>query len=79
METHWTCTDVVAEQLFVISGKSWQSGKVSGDWKKRNIVPIYFKGRKEDLKAGHYRPVILSSVPGMIVEEILLEDRLHEG
>jgi len=58
----------------VISDKLWLWGKVSGDWKKGNITPICNKGRKED--PGYYRPVILSSVPGMIIEHILMEDML---
>jgi len=27
--------DTVIKQLFMISEKSWHSGKVPGDWKKR--------------------------------------------
>jgi len=28
--------------------RSWQSGEVSGDWRKGNIACIFKKGRKED-------------------------------
>ncbi|CAM5073386.1 unnamed protein product [Natator depressus] len=66
--------DVIAEPLAIIFENSWRLGEVPDYWKKANVVPIFKKGKKEDL--GNYRPVSLISVPGKIMEQVLKESIL---
>ena len=51
--------------------KLWQSGEAPGDMKKGNTIPIFKKSEKDD--CWNCQPISLSSVPGMIIEQILLE------
>ncbi|KFO93867.1 hypothetical protein N320_12933, partial [Buceros rhinoceros silvestris] len=61
---------VTAKLLSITSQQSWQTGEAPADWRLANVTPIYKKGRKED--PGNYRPVSLTSVPGKLMEQIIL-------
>ncbi|KAK4826385.1 hypothetical protein QYF61_008056 [Mycteria americana] len=50
--------------------QSWLTGEVPADWRLANVTPIFKKGRKED--PGNYRPVSLTSLPGKLMEQIIL-------
>uniref|UniRef100_A0A8B9CHE2 Reverse transcriptase domain-containing protein n=1 Tax=Anser brachyrhynchus TaxID=132585 RepID=A0A8B9CHE2_9AVES len=61
--------DIIAGPLSIIQ-RSWEYGEVPVDWKLAN-VPIFKKGKKED--PSNYRPVSFTSVPGKIMEKMILE------
>ncbi|GAB0209474.1 mitochondrial enolase superfamily member 1 [Grus japonensis] len=62
--------DVTAGPLSIIYQRSWESGEVLADWKLSNVIPVYEKGMRGD--PGNYRPFSLTSVPGKIMEKIIL-------
>ncbi|KAK4825038.1 hypothetical protein QYF61_023042 [Mycteria americana] len=62
--------DVLTKPLSIIYQQSWLTGEVPADWRLANVTPICKKGRKED--PGNYRPVSLTSVPGKLMEQIIL-------
>ncbi|KAK4805387.1 hypothetical protein QYF61_003960, partial [Mycteria americana] len=62
--------DVLTKPLSIIYQQSWLTGEVPADWRLANVTPIFKKGRKED--PGNYRPVSLTSVPGKLIQQIIL-------
>ncbi|KFV88681.1 hypothetical protein N308_12797, partial [Struthio camelus australis] len=63
--------DIIARPLSIILERSWQSGEVPEDWKKANVTPVFQKGHKEE--PGNSRPVSLTSIPGKVREQLILE------
>ncbi|KFQ73584.1 hypothetical protein N337_02613, partial [Phoenicopterus ruber ruber] len=62
--------EVLTRPLSIVYQQSWLTREVPVDWRLANVMPIYKKGRKED--PGNYRPVSLPSVPGKVMEQIIL-------
>jgi len=63
--------DVIAEPLSIIFERSWRTGEVPEDWRKASVTPVFKKGKKED--PGNYRPVSLTSSPGKVMEQLILD------
>ncbi|GAB0208061.1 mitochondrial enolase superfamily member 1 [Grus japonensis] len=49
---------------------SWRTGEVPEDWRKANVTLVFKKSKKED--PGNYRPVSLTSIPGKVMEQLIL-------
>ncbi|PKU44748.1 rna-directed dna polymerase from mobile element jockey- hypothetical protein [Limosa lapponica baueri] len=63
-------TEVIAGPLSIIFERSWRTGEVPKDWRKANVTSVFKKGKKED--SGNYRPFRLTSIPGKVMEQLLL-------
>jgi len=44
---------------------------VPEDWRKASVTPVFKKGKKGD--PGNYRPFSLTSIPGKVMEQLILE------
>ncbi|GAB0184114.1 mitochondrial enolase superfamily member 1 [Grus japonensis] len=62
--------EVLTKPFSIIYQQSWLTREVPVDWRLANVMPIYKKGWKED--PGNYRPVSLTSVPGNVMEQIIV-------
>ena len=62
--------EVPTEPLSIIYQQSWLKGQLPVDCRLPNVMSIDKKGQKED--PGNYRPVSLTSVPGKVMEQIIL-------
>uniref|UniRef100_A0A493TVJ9 Reverse transcriptase domain-containing protein n=1 Tax=Anas platyrhynchos platyrhynchos TaxID=8840 RepID=A0A493TVJ9_ANAPP len=60
----------LAKPLSIIYQQSWLLGEVPVNWRLANMTPIYKKGRRAD--PGNNRPVSLTTVPGKLMEQIML-------
>ncbi|PKU49360.1 hypothetical protein llap_399 [Limosa lapponica baueri] len=57
--------------LNTVFGKSWRTKEAPEDWTKANITPIFKKSKKEN--PGNYRLVSLTSIPGKVMEQLILD------
>ncbi|KFP55077.1 hypothetical protein N323_08807, partial [Cathartes aura] len=62
--------DVMAGPRSIICQRFWESGEVPAHSELASVIPVYKKGMREDPR--NYRPVSLTSVPGKIMEKIIL-------
>lgn len=62
---------VVSKPPSILFEKSWPSGEILSEQKKRNITLVFKKGRKEDL--GKYKAVSLTCMPVKTMEQIPME------
>ena len=59
---------LIAPLRYIIN-TSILNGQFPDKWKKAKVIPIFKKGDRSLLK--NYRPVLLLSVPGMVLEKIV--------
>lgn len=72
-ELLWELATVITRPLFLIFEWSRQLAEVPQDWKRAKSTLIF---KKKDSR--NYRPVIFTSVPGKVVEKILLRSMFKQ-
>ena len=68
------CSGVSAEPLSIIFRIIYNTRIVPSEWKLSNVVPIYKKVDKKDIK--NYRPISLTSIIAKVMERIIHEELL---
>ncbi|KFW07359.1 hypothetical protein N326_10311, partial [Eurypyga helias] len=63
--------DVMGKPHSIITERSWSTGEVPEDWRKAHVMPVFKRGKKENPE--NYRPVSLMSIPGKVMEQLLLD------
>ncbi|PKU27715.1 rna-directed dna polymerase from mobile element hypothetical protein [Limosa lapponica baueri] len=69
--------DVIAKPHSGIFERSWGTGEAAKDWRKASVTPGSKKGKKED--PGNYRLVRLTSIPGNVMEQLILDVTSKRG
>ena len=62
--------DEISPALTLLYQSSINSGVVPEDWRTAHVTPIFKKG--ERYKASNYRPISLTSIPGKLLEHIIV-------
>ena len=64
-------------QLSIICETLWRTGEMPEDWRIANVILIFRKISKRD--SGNYRPVSLPSIPGKVLELLILDIILKQA
>ena len=62
--------DVIAEPLSIILERSVRTAEMLEDWRNAIVTPVFKNSKKED--SGNYRPVSLTSIPGKVMKQLIL-------
>ena len=71
------CSGVLAEPLSIIFKIIYNTGIVPSEWKLSNVVPIFKKGDKKNIK--NYRPISLTLIIAKVMERIIHEELLSSS